>query len=65
MALEMLMGFADGYLTVADNFFVYQTAPNSPKFVFILWDIDLILGSTALSSFRKWRRVIGENLQVL
>lgn len=48
MALEMLMGFADGYLTVADNFFVYQTAPNSPKFVFILWDIDLILGSTAL-----------------
>lgn len=48
MALEMLMGFADGYLTVADNFFVYQIAPNSPKFVFILWDIDLILGSTAL-----------------
>ncbi|KAI7875102.1 hypothetical protein K492DRAFT_199439 [Lichtheimia hyalospora FSU 10163] len=48
MALEMLMGFADGYLTVADNFFVYQTAPKSPKFVFILWDIDLIMGSTAL-----------------
>ena len=48
MALEMLMGFADGYLTVADNFFVYQTAPQSPKFVFILWDIDLIMGSTAL-----------------
>ncbi|CDH56754.1 hypothetical protein RO3G_00454 [Lichtheimia corymbifera JMRC:FSU:9682] len=48
MALEMLMGFADGYLAVADNFFVYQTAPDSTKFVFILWDIDLILGSTAL-----------------
>lgn len=48
MALEFLLGFADGYLTVADNYFVYQTSPNSTQFIFLLWDIDLSLGSTSL-----------------
>ncbi|KAJ8663964.1 hypothetical protein O0I10_000239 [Lichtheimia ornata] len=48
MALEFLLGFADGYLTVADNYYVYQTSPNSTKFIFMLWDIDLSLGSTSL-----------------
>lgn len=46
MALEMTLGFGDGYLAAADNYYVYQTAPSSSKYMFMLWDIDLILGST-------------------
>ncbi|KAI7875567.1 hypothetical protein K492DRAFT_116740, partial [Lichtheimia hyalospora FSU 10163] len=46
IALEITLGFGDGYLVAADNYYVYQTAPNSSKYMFMLWDIDLILGST-------------------
>ncbi|KAI7876622.1 hypothetical protein K492DRAFT_114759, partial [Lichtheimia hyalospora FSU 10163] len=47
MALEFLLGFADGYWIGSSNYFVYQTSPNSSKFMLLLWDIDLTLGSTA------------------
>ena len=47
MALEFLLGFADGYLAATNNYFVYQISPSSSKFMFLLWDIDHTLGSTA------------------
>ena len=46
MALEFLLGLGDSYLTAFNNYYMYQTAPDSSKFMFLLYDIDHCLGST-------------------
>ncbi|KAI7883910.1 coth-domain-containing protein [Lichtheimia hyalospora FSU 10163] len=46
MALEVLVGYSDGYLTLADNYYVYQMGVNSSRFLFIPSDLDLTFGST-------------------
>lgn len=46
MALEFLMGFGDSYLAAFNNYYIYQTAPDSSKFMFLLYDIDHCMGST-------------------
>ena len=46
MALEVILGFSDGYNTVSDNFYVYQNGLNAEQFVYIPSDVDISLGST-------------------
>lgn len=46
MALEVLVGYSDGYLTLADNYYVYQMGVNSTRFLFIPSDLDMTFGST-------------------
>ncbi|KAI8137003.1 coth protein-domain-containing protein [Fennellomyces sp. T-0311] len=64
MALEMVMGFGDGYLAMSDNYYVYQEGANSTRFTFLLSDIDLSLGSTSLVKLSDltdgdWRKFPG------
>ncbi|KAI8989560.1 coth protein-domain-containing protein [Pilobolus umbonatus] len=47
MALEVLMGYADGYLTMADNYYLYDN-PKTKTFIYIPSDLDLIMGSSFL-----------------
>ena len=46
LALEVLLGFSDGYFTLANNFYVYQNGLDSEQFVFIPADVDTTLGLT-------------------
>ncbi|KAI9498757.1 coth protein-domain-containing protein, partial [Zychaea mexicana] len=46
MALEVILGFSDGYLTLADNWYLYQNGRNSKQFVYISSDVDITAGST-------------------
>lgn len=46
MALEVLVGYSDGYLTLADNYYVYQMGVNSTRFLYIPSDLDMTFGST-------------------
>ncbi|KAI8146996.1 coth protein-domain-containing protein [Fennellomyces sp. T-0311] len=46
MALEVALGFSDGYNTLADNYYVYQNGLNEDQFVYIPSDVDISLGST-------------------
>ncbi|CAO3665731.1 unnamed protein product [Rhizopus stolonifer] len=45
MALEVLLGYGDGYLTMCDNFYLYQH-PDTKQFTYIPSDLDLTLGNT-------------------
>ncbi|RCH81130.1 hypothetical protein CU098_004137 [Rhizopus stolonifer] len=45
MALEVLLGYGDGYLTMCDNFYLYQH-PDTKQFIYIPSDLDLTLGNT-------------------
>ncbi|KAI7857687.1 coth protein-domain-containing protein [Circinella umbellata] len=44
LALEVLLGFSDGYFALANNFYVYQNGLDSEQFVFIPADVDTTLG---------------------
>ncbi|KAI9258888.1 coth protein-domain-containing protein [Phascolomyces articulosus] len=46
MALEVVLGFSDGYSTLADNYYVYQNGLNAGQFIYIPSDVDLSVGST-------------------
>ncbi|KAI8388122.1 coth protein-domain-containing protein [Radiomyces spectabilis] len=45
MALEYLLGFVDGYITNADNYYLYDD-PESQRFIYMSSDLDLSLGSS-------------------
>lgn len=53
MALEVLLGYADGYLTMADNFYVYDN-PETEQFFYISSDMDLTQGSTIFNLDQMW-----------
>ncbi|KAI9498765.1 coth protein-domain-containing protein [Zychaea mexicana] len=46
MALEILLGFSDGYFTIANNYYMYQDGLNSKRFIYIPADVDTTLGAT-------------------
>ncbi|KAI7857684.1 coth protein-domain-containing protein [Circinella umbellata] len=46
MALEIILGFSDGYSTFADNYYLYQNGLNAEQFVYIPADVDISMGST-------------------
>ncbi|KAI9258887.1 coth protein-domain-containing protein [Phascolomyces articulosus] len=46
LAMEILLGFSDGYFTLANNFYLYQNGLDSEQFVFIPADVDTTLGLT-------------------
>lgn len=48
MALEVLLGYADGYLTMADNYYLYDN-PETSQMFFIPSDLDFTFGSTIFS----------------
>ncbi|KAI7849485.1 coth protein-domain-containing protein [Circinella umbellata] len=48
VALEMVLGFGDGILAMSDNFYIYQESSTSERFIFILSDIDISMGSSNL-----------------
>lgn len=53
MALEVLLGYSDGYLTMVDNYYVYQNL-QTKKFFWIPSDMDLTLGSTMFNISDMW-----------
>lgn len=53
MALEVLLGYSDGYLTMVDNYYVYQNLQTN-KFFWIPSDMDLTLGSTMFNISDMW-----------
>ncbi|KAI8981843.1 coth protein-domain-containing protein, partial [Mycotypha africana] len=44
MALEVILGYSDGYLALADNFYVYQN-PKTNTMFYIPSDLDMTFGS--------------------
>ncbi|KAI8146997.1 coth protein-domain-containing protein [Fennellomyces sp. T-0311] len=48
LALEVVLGFSDGYISLADNWYIYQDGLNSERFIFIPSDVDLSFGSTLM-----------------
>ena len=46
MALEIILGFSDGYSTFADNYYLYQNGLDAEQFVYIPSDVDISMGST-------------------
>lgn len=53
MALEVLLGYSDGYFTMADNYYVYQNLETN-KFFWIPSDMDLTIGSTMFKLSDMW-----------
>lgn len=53
MALEVILGYSDGYFTMADNYYVYQNL-DTDKFFFISSDMDLTLGSAIFKIDDMW-----------
>ncbi|KAI8149860.1 coth protein-domain-containing protein [Fennellomyces sp. T-0311] len=49
LALEVVAGFSDGYISLADNYLMYQTGPYSSQFVFIPSDLDGTFGKSFVS----------------
>ncbi|KAL0092373.1 coth protein-domain-containing protein [Phycomyces blakesleeanus] len=45
MALEILMGYSDGYITMTNNFYIYYETKSS-RFIYMPSDIDMTLGSS-------------------
>lgn len=54
LALEVLLGFSDGYLVMADNYHIYQEHPDSDLFVWLPNDVDMSLGSTVAKLSHMW-----------
>lgn len=48
MAMEVLIGFSDGYMSTADNYYLYQEHPGSERFIYMPSDLDLTFGSTLI-----------------
>ncbi|KAI8085492.1 coth protein-domain-containing protein [Thamnidium elegans] len=53
MALEFLLGYADGYTTMADNYYLYQNL-ETDTFFYIPSDMDLTFGSTMFKLDDMW-----------
>ncbi|CEP14745.1 hypothetical protein [Parasitella parasitica] len=53
MALEVLLGFSDGYNSMADNYYLYQI-PKAGNFFYIPSDMDLTMGSTIFKLADMW-----------
>lgn len=53
MALEVLLGYADGYLAMADNYYLYDNL-NTSQLFFISSDMDLTFGSTMFPIDKMW-----------
>jgi spore coat protein CotH len=54
MALEVILGYSDGYLSMADNYYLYQNL-DTGKFFYISSDMDLTFGSTMFKLDDMWR----------
>lgn len=48
MTMEVLIGFSDGYMSTADNYYLYQEHPGSERFIYMPSDLDLTFGSTLI-----------------
>ncbi|KAI8148960.1 coth protein-domain-containing protein [Fennellomyces sp. T-0311] len=48
MALEVLLGYSDGYIAMIDNYYLYQDGVDSQRFIYIPSDLDLTFGSTMI-----------------
>lgn len=44
MAVENLLGFSDGYMTLADNYYVYNDPKNPGRMIYIPTDMDTTIG---------------------
>ncbi|KAF1806251.1 coth protein-domain-containing protein [Mucor lusitanicus] len=53
MALEVLLGYSDGYFAMADNYYVYQNLEEDNYF-YIPSDMDLTFGSSMFSLNEMW-----------
>ncbi|RCH83871.1 hypothetical protein CU098_005398 [Rhizopus stolonifer] len=53
LALEVLAGYSDGYLTMADNYYLYQN-PKNDQFIYISSDMDITLGATMFTMSDIW-----------
>ncbi|KAG2210682.1 hypothetical protein INT46_008065 [Mucor plumbeus] len=53
MALEVLLGYSDGYLAMADNYYIYQNL-EANNYVYISTDMDLTFGSTMFILKDMW-----------
>ncbi|KAG0177312.1 hypothetical protein DFQ29_004982 [Apophysomyces sp. BC1021] len=53
MALEVLLGFSDGYIANLDNFYVYYS-PKDKQIIYLPSDVDLGLGSTMVKLSDMW-----------
>ncbi|KAI8137004.1 coth protein-domain-containing protein [Fennellomyces sp. T-0311] len=48
LAVEVMAGFTDGYITMANNYLLYQTGPFSTQFIFIPSDLDSTFGQSVV-----------------
>jgi spore coat protein CotH len=46
MALEDLLGFSDAYMTLADNYYLYNDPKNPGRMIYIPSDLDTTIGTT-------------------
>ncbi|KAI8881319.1 hypothetical protein K501DRAFT_300771 [Backusella circina FSU 941] len=46
MALKDLFGFSDAYMTLADNYYLYNNPEQPGKMIYMSFDLDTIIGST-------------------
>lgn len=53
MALEVLLGYSDGYFAMADNYYVYQNL-EANNYFYIPSDLDMTFGSTMFSLNDMW-----------
>lgn len=44
MAVENLLGFSDAYMTLADNFYIYNDPKSPGRFIYIPADLDTTIG---------------------
>lgn len=44
MALENLLGFSDGYMTMADNYYMYSDPKEAGRMIYIPSDLDTTIG---------------------
>ncbi|ORY91325.1 coth protein-domain-containing protein [Syncephalastrum racemosum] len=52
MALEVLVGYSDGYLSLADNYYLYQDVNHGKRMIYIPSDLDMTFGSGILNMTR-------------
>ncbi|CEP15201.1 hypothetical protein [Parasitella parasitica] len=49
LALEVLLGDTDGYISSGDNYYIYEDPAHNGRFVYIMYDLDLTQGSASRS----------------
>lgn len=53
-AIEVLAGFSDGYIALADNYYLYQNPQRMNQFIYIPSDLDLTFGNTLFKLSEMW-----------